>query len=773
MRKVLLVLALALATSVPSLAQVYSVAAGFQYSNTNVKSTSNTGAPEGVRYGSIGDVYVRSDSPGGVYYKTSGTNTNTGWVIASMTYPGAGLALSTGSAWGTSVTNNSANWNTAYGWGNHAGLYSPVAGSSSIVTVGTITTGTWDAGAGTFAGNVLPKLTDTYTLGSPSKLWSQGYISQLNAVLFAKETVSLYGGWLVVAKNAGVFAAAVGSGDTTINFGTAMTNGQFVLVRAADTSGSIVAEYMQVGSLVSGTTYNVTRNLSGAGAKNWAMGVPFMVRGVSGDGWVEMQAYDSPRLSVWKQGSAYNNSVEQVRIGDLAGMPNSSSGIGAYIGDATNYLRYTGGVLDVGGKIAASQLVSTALSGSGVGLGMNGRVADGYSAIQFRSNDAGTAYGSIYASASWPLVLAATSNINETYLSLSANAVTVTNGAFMLGALYHGAALNTLALSANAYHFVHLATLDNNASARFVMKVGGQANEEMLDFTVQGTYYGATGVISAKHQTYTSRVTHIYSVGGDGAARQIWVRVYSHPTYPTTLYWRLAESWGSAPTIVNATGSPATAAVTLDLGADSTAYARGLFTTGTIQTTASFIGALTGNASTATSATSATTATALASNPTDCGSNTYATTIDASGNLGCASVTNASTTGTTSATASTLALRDGNGDSNFRNLGLANLYLSSMTGSGGNYMLTWYSGDNSVRYATIPTSFPGGGSPSSVSCGYGEAVKTLSTTADGIVTGASCGAPGPSPLLTSTVNRVLSLEQRVAELEALLSRRQQ
>lgn len=31
-----------------------------------------------------------------------------------MIYPGAGIALSTGSAWGTSITNNSTNWNTAY-----------------------------------------------------------------------------------------------------------------------------------------------------------------------------------------------------------------------------------------------------------------------------------------------------------------------------------------------------------------------------------------------------------------------------------------------------------------------------------------------------------------------------------------------------------------------------------------------------------------------------------------------------------------------------------
>ncbi len=40
--------------------------------------------------------------------------------ISSMTYPGAGIPLSTGSAWGTSITNNSDNWNTAYSWGNHA-----------------------------------------------------------------------------------------------------------------------------------------------------------------------------------------------------------------------------------------------------------------------------------------------------------------------------------------------------------------------------------------------------------------------------------------------------------------------------------------------------------------------------------------------------------------------------------------------------------------------------------------------------------------------------
>jgi hypothetical protein len=39
-----------------------------------------------------------------------------------MIYPSAGIAVSTGTAWGTSITDNSSNWNTAYGWGNHASV---------------------------------------------------------------------------------------------------------------------------------------------------------------------------------------------------------------------------------------------------------------------------------------------------------------------------------------------------------------------------------------------------------------------------------------------------------------------------------------------------------------------------------------------------------------------------------------------------------------------------------------------------------------------------
>jgi hypothetical protein len=67
---------------------------------------------------------IQSLSVSGSTLSISGGNSVT---LPAATYPAAGLALSTGSGWGTSVTNNSANWNLAYSWGNHAGLYRPIS----------------------------------------------------------------------------------------------------------------------------------------------------------------------------------------------------------------------------------------------------------------------------------------------------------------------------------------------------------------------------------------------------------------------------------------------------------------------------------------------------------------------------------------------------------------------------------------------------------------------------------------------------------------------
>ena len=47
----------------------------------------------------------------GVSYDLSA---NRSWTITSMIYPSAGIAVSTGTAWGTSIVDNSTDWNTAY-----------------------------------------------------------------------------------------------------------------------------------------------------------------------------------------------------------------------------------------------------------------------------------------------------------------------------------------------------------------------------------------------------------------------------------------------------------------------------------------------------------------------------------------------------------------------------------------------------------------------------------------------------------------------------------
>ena len=79
-----------------------------------------------------------------------------------MTYPGVGIALSTGSAWDTSITDNSANWNTAYTdrlkWdGGATGL----TASTGRTSLGLGTAATMTGPSGTIVGT-----TDTQTLSA-------------------------------------------------------------------------------------------------------------------------------------------------------------------------------------------------------------------------------------------------------------------------------------------------------------------------------------------------------------------------------------------------------------------------------------------------------------------------------------------------------------------------------------------------------------------------------------------------------------------------------
>ena len=72
--------------------------------------------------------------------QTADLSANRIFSIDSMVYPSAGIPLSNGTSWGTSIVNNSANWNTAFGWGDHAGLYSLLGHTHTFASLTSIPT---------------------------------------------------------------------------------------------------------------------------------------------------------------------------------------------------------------------------------------------------------------------------------------------------------------------------------------------------------------------------------------------------------------------------------------------------------------------------------------------------------------------------------------------------------------------------------------------------------------------------------------------------------
>jgi len=97
---------------------------------------------------------------------------NRSWSINSMVYPGAGIAVSTGTAWGTSITDNSTNWNTAFSWGNHASagyLTSATAATTYQPLDGDLTS---IAGLSGTAGFLKKTATNTWSLDTNTYLTS-------------------------------------------------------------------------------------------------------------------------------------------------------------------------------------------------------------------------------------------------------------------------------------------------------------------------------------------------------------------------------------------------------------------------------------------------------------------------------------------------------------------------------------------------------------------------------------------------------------------------
>jgi hypothetical protein len=199
-------------------------------------------------------------------------NTITADLSATMDYPAAGLALSTGTAWDTSVTNNSGNWNTSYSWGNwasnfgtiggkiaegnhtHTGVYEvPLTFSTGLSRIGNTITATgvdvnWNGNS-----SVLVAATGRTSLG-------------LGGLATVNTTVQVLSG-TSVAWNAvnGINATLTLSGNTTITLSNLQvgTSGNIRITNPATAYTITIAGYS---CLISSSVYSATNVMVSSGA---------------------------------------------------------------------------------------------------------------------------------------------------------------------------------------------------------------------------------------------------------------------------------------------------------------------------------------------------------------------------------------------------------------------------------------------------------------------------------------------------------------------------
>lgn len=94
-----------------------SVVYGQEVINVGTSANDHTGDPLRTAFQKVNTNFASVyDSLGYIYTQAQIITLLAGKadIADAMAYPGSGIALSTGSAWGTSITNNSTDWNTAY-----------------------------------------------------------------------------------------------------------------------------------------------------------------------------------------------------------------------------------------------------------------------------------------------------------------------------------------------------------------------------------------------------------------------------------------------------------------------------------------------------------------------------------------------------------------------------------------------------------------------------------------------------------------------------------
>lgn len=226
--------------------------------------------------------------------------------------------------------------------------------------------------------HVLPRTPDTWDLGSELLRFRTGHISELRATIFAEETLSLVGGWLSVPHGQGALESKLLDNVNYADLGQeGLSPGDIIELRDV---GQV--EYLRIESHIDAGVYFVTRDLDGSGANEWVAGTVYRVLGQAGDGRIDLNAHDTPRISIIEQGASYNQQTEHVRLGDLenwqgAGLTGYGLAAGSFEDD--EYLYYTpstGLVVEGTVKARAGYLKDLSIDGV-LSIGLSGGIYQG------------------------------------------------------------------------------------------------------------------------------------------------------------------------------------------------------------------------------------------------------------------------------------------------------------------------------------------------------------------------------------------------------------
>jgi hypothetical protein len=168
--------------------------------------------------------------------------------------------------------------------------------------------------------HLIPRVPDTYDIGSQQQPYRRAHISEIAATIFTKNEQTIHDAWFVVTKGSGKLNAAIDAVVTDVDLeGGGFAVGDRLIFRRVDEATlNPVFEVMTISVVpASGNVYSVTRGAEGSGADAWPEGQVFANYGKSGDGRIEMNSIAGAKQSIFQHGATAAGDAEVMRQGYL------------------------------------------------------------------------------------------------------------------------------------------------------------------------------------------------------------------------------------------------------------------------------------------------------------------------------------------------------------------------------------------------------------------------------------------------------------------------